>query len=296
MECLRTVSYSISINGSPTMPFEAKRGVRQGDPMSPLLFVLAMEYLTRILKQLKEEPNFNYHLRCEKLSIVRLIFADDLLLFCRGDVMSIQLLCECFNSFSKAFGLVANQNKSCMYFGRVSTTVDQEIIQATGFTISELPFRYLGVPLSSKRPSVNQCQPLLDKMLGKVFPLPKKIIQMVEGICKRFLWTGDTNSSKEALVAWEKMCRPKSKGGLNITDLSTWNRKYGGTVSMDRTGTKGTGWNDELQWTTEHMKGKGSKTILYRMCITNVVYRYGWKEIEEFFSRKREAAKLLQDR
>nr|XP_016479252.1 PREDICTED: uncharacterized protein LOC107800574 [Nicotiana tabacum] len=47
---------------------------------------------------------------------------------------------------------------------------------------------------------------------------------MVEGICRKFLWTGDTNASKKALVFWEKMCRPKSKGGLNIIDLTTWNR------------------------------------------------------------------------
>ncbi|XP_019258106.1 PREDICTED: uncharacterized protein LOC109236386 [Nicotiana attenuata] len=60
--------------------------------------------------------------------------------------------------------------------------------------------------------------------LEQIFPLPKKIIQQVEAICRKFLWTGDTNSSKKALVAWDKLCRPKTKGGLNVTDLNTWNR------------------------------------------------------------------------
>ncbi|OIT19123.1 hypothetical protein A4A49_57378, partial [Nicotiana attenuata] len=220
MECLKIISYSISVNGSPTTPFEAKRGVRQGDPVSPLLFILAMEYLTRSLKQLKEEPNFNYHPRCEKLNIIQLSFADDLLLFWRGDGVSIQLLCECFNKFSKASGLVANQSKSCMYFGGVPADIQQDIIQATGFTIGAIPFRYLGVPLSSKRLSVSQCQPLLDKMPGKI----KQWITKFLSYAGRLQLIKNTNASKKALVAWEKICRPKSKGGLNITDLSIWNR------------------------------------------------------------------------
>lgn len=61
MTYVTKMSYSIVINGKPTTPFDAKRGVRQGDPLSPYLFVLAMEYLTRILKTLKDRPDFNYH-------------------------------------------------------------------------------------------------------------------------------------------------------------------------------------------------------------------------------------------
>lgn len=50
MACLRNVSYSIVINGKPTKPFDAKRGLRQGDPMFSFLFVMVMEYLCRSLK------------------------------------------------------------------------------------------------------------------------------------------------------------------------------------------------------------------------------------------------------
>ncbi|XP_070035312.1 secreted RxLR effector protein 78-like [Nicotiana tomentosiformis] len=53
MTCVQTVSYSIVVNGKETTPFAAKRGMRQGDPLSPYLFVIEMEYLTRLLKTLK---------------------------------------------------------------------------------------------------------------------------------------------------------------------------------------------------------------------------------------------------
>ncbi|XP_070029234.1 secreted RxLR effector protein 78-like [Nicotiana tabacum] len=88
ISCVTTVSYSITINGQPTKPFQAKKGLKQGDSLSPYLFVLVMEYFTRLLKTLKKDPNFNYHPKCSKLNIVQLSFADDRLLFCRGYAIS----------------------------------------------------------------------------------------------------------------------------------------------------------------------------------------------------------------
>lgn len=88
-----------------------KKGMRQGDPISPLIFVLVMEYLHRKLQGLKVIPNFNFHSKCEKVGIIEISFFDDLLLFSRGDFVYVQLLMNKYDEFSKATGLIVNPAK-----------------------------------------------------------------------------------------------------------------------------------------------------------------------------------------
>ncbi|XP_074316286.1 uncharacterized protein LOC141652637 [Silene latifolia] len=81
MNCVITTSYSIVLNGQSHGFFPGKRGLRQGDPLSPLLFTLCMEYLSRLLQVACEYQGFKYHPLCKCLKLSHLMFADDLLLF-----------------------------------------------------------------------------------------------------------------------------------------------------------------------------------------------------------------------
>lgn len=81
-------------------------------------------------------------------------FADDLLLFARGDNQSVALLQLCFDQFSTASGLKANLNKSSVYFGGVDTIEEALILQQLGYVKGDLPFRYLGVSLTTKKMKV----------------------------------------------------------------------------------------------------------------------------------------------
>ena len=87
--------------------------------MSPFLFAISMEYLSRLLKGLREDKQFKYHPRCSKLDITHLCFEDDLLLFARGDLDSVKAMQLCFSQFSQASGLQANLSKSSIYCGGV---------------------------------------------------------------------------------------------------------------------------------------------------------------------------------
>ncbi|KAL0444861.1 UNVERIFIED_CONTAM: LINE-1 retrotransposable element O protein [Sesamum latifolium] len=91
-ECVTTLSFSVCLNGSPHGYSRGVRGLRQGDPMSPFLFVLVMEVLTLILHQfIDQDGGFSYHWRCSEVQLFQLGFADDLLLLSRADSSSVHI-------------------------------------------------------------------------------------------------------------------------------------------------------------------------------------------------------------
>ena len=99
MLTVTSVTYKFNINGHHTRTIQVKCGIRQRDPISPLLFVIIMEYLNKCLRKMHRNPNFNHHAKCEKFHITNLSFAYDLLLFSRGDYVSNNLMMEAFNTF-----------------------------------------------------------------------------------------------------------------------------------------------------------------------------------------------------
>lgn len=221
--------------------------------MSLFLFAIVMEYLSRLLHNLKENREFKFHPRCGKLGISHICVADDLLLSSRGDLESVTVMQ--FNDFSKASGLHADQGKSSVYFGGVSQDEQGEILARLGFTKGEFPFKYIGIPLSTQKISLIQWQLLITKITKRIsswtakklsyagraqliqsvlfdiqaywaqlFMIPSKAIKMIEAYCRSYLWSGSNTITKKALVAWETLCSPKCMGGLNITNLKLWNK------------------------------------------------------------------------
>lgn len=184
--------------------------------------------------------DFNYPPGCEKLHNIHICFADDLLMYCRANMVSVTLMNHAFMRFSEPSGLQANKDKSLVYIVRVHDHTKQEIVDALGFSVGTLPFRYLGVPLASKKLEANAYLPLIKKITDKItcwsakllsyagtiqlievdlfgvqtywaqiFLLPKKVIKVIEQLCRTFLWTGSVTISKKAFVSWKTSSHPK---------------------------------------------------------------------------------------
>jgi len=100
------------MNGHESEPFEGGKGLRQGDPLSPLLFVISIEYLSRLLKQASKQQDCKFHPNCKQLRLTRLMFTDDLILFSRAHPTSLQHIMNALREFHDCAGLKANLAKS----------------------------------------------------------------------------------------------------------------------------------------------------------------------------------------
>ena len=115
-----------------------------------------------------EHPQFHFHTRCRTIRLNHLCFADDLLMFCKGDITSVSLLLEGFNLFSNTTGLQANPCKSSVYYCGISNADKEGISVVSGFSFGELPFRYLGVPISTRKLQAGECDQLVNKMVARI--------------------------------------------------------------------------------------------------------------------------------
>ncbi|XP_062080078.1 uncharacterized protein LOC133784822 [Humulus lupulus] len=217
MVCLRNTSYSLLMNGRVQGKFKGKKGLRKGDPMSPLLFVLIMEYMTRRLQLVALEPSFRFHPMCKSLKLINLCFADDLILFCKGTHSAVLSLKNALDDFSSATGLTINSAKSQIFFGGVSSAVRNIITQEMNLMESSFPLKS------------NAAHPLgfiwSPKLLDEHLYFTSECCQGNRELCRSFLWGSAGLRSKPHLASWQKVCLPKAYGGLGFRDGALWNRE-----------------------------------------------------------------------
>lgn len=91
-ECITTASFTVAINGSSGGHFRNTKGLRQGDPLSPYLFVLSMEVLSQLLHSRFQAGEIHYHPQTSLLHISHLMFADDIMIFFDGGSYSCTVL------------------------------------------------------------------------------------------------------------------------------------------------------------------------------------------------------------
>jgi retron-type reverse transcriptase len=244
---------AVLLNGVPSRQFFCKRGVRQGDPLSPLIFVLAADLLQSAINKAFREgllkapftPDYGMD-----YPIVQ--YADDTLIIMPAEQDQVRVMKEILERYANSTGLKINFHKSSMIPINLSNINAQRIAPLIGCNIASMPFTYLALPLGTTKPSVQDLMPLVDRIerrvsatfmlmsySGKVslinslltsiatftmcsIQLHPKILEHIEKIRRHCLWVKKNEEGEEkcnSLVAWDRVCRPKNKGGLGILNL-----------------------------------------------------------------------------
>ena len=165
---ITTPKFSICVNGELTGFFASKRGVRQGDPLSPFLFLIVMEAFSRSPSKAVLHPRIDFHPKCKAINLSHLCFADDIFLFGKGNVTSVKITMDELAKFEAFSGMQVNKQKSVAFLVGVNDSVKDTILIMTGFSLGSLPMKYLGVPLISSKLSHSDCQPLLGKIMARI--------------------------------------------------------------------------------------------------------------------------------
>ena len=166
--CVCSATFSLGFNGSSYGYFRGSRGLRQGDPLSPYLFVLAMNCLSHSLNKAAKEGKFNYHSKCKRTELTHLSFADDLLIFSDGSPRSVNNILEVLRDFEARSGLRISMEKTSLYAAGLKPHELAQLTAATGLSLGVLPVRYLGVPLCTKKLTMLHCAPLLLSIKSKL--------------------------------------------------------------------------------------------------------------------------------
>ncbi|XP_020586152.1 uncharacterized protein LOC110028584 [Phalaenopsis equestris] len=238
--------HSIFINGSSHGFFSASRGIKQGDPLSPTIFILAFDYLSRSLNELaSRKPHSLYSHRSSTL-INHLAFVDDIIIFSKASKAVVKLFMQNLESFQDVSGMKLNKQKCISNFSKqCKNDLNTWVTDFIGFKNSYFPMKYLGAFLIKGRAKNIQFDHIIDKVQSKLqawensflsnggkitllksvlSAIPSYLRQMnilkkssqrlLEGIFNRFLWAGQRK--QKHWTSWAKVCKPHEEGGLGF--------------------------------------------------------------------------------
>ncbi|KAL5543298.1 hypothetical protein UlMin_011008 [Ulmus minor] len=257
MACISSVTYSFQFNGKRFGHLTPSRGLRQGDPLSPYLFLLCGEGLSSLLHRY-EQNEVLQGLRCGMRgpTISHLLFADDSLFFLEAKLSACAAVKEILRFYEAASGQVVNLSKSAVCFGPNTPESDAaQMVALLGVPKVSCHEKYLGLPCFSGKNKQGLFSSIRDRVWNKLcgwkskllsaggrevlskaiiqaiptyamnlFKLPSSLIKELHRLSAQFWWGGEHGKRKMHWCTWEKLCCHKADGGMGFRDLSLFNK------------------------------------------------------------------------
>ena len=246
---------AVVLNGVPGKWIQCRKGLRQGDPLSPYLFILVADLLQQMVLSASMQGLLQHPI-VDSLPCPVLQYADDTLLVVKADPDQLAHLKALLDQFSSFTGLHINYDKSTFVPIGVEPSLAAEMAQLFGCQVSSFPQTYLGLPLNSTklrladhRPLVAAVESYIPGWCGKLLSpsgrtvlanavlgaravyamcstlLHKGTIEAIDARRRAFIWTGDiTCSGGQCKAAWELVCWDRARGGLGIKRLDLQNK------------------------------------------------------------------------
>lgn len=228
-----------------------KTGVRQGDPISPMLFVIAADLLQSITSDMLARGELSLPISTNDPDFPIVQYADDTLLILPAVDSQLLALKDMLIDFQASTRLKVNFQKSCILPINVEASETARLASLFGCQVGTLPFTYLGLPVGTTRPKIQGLVPVVDRMERRLtatscllsqgsrlqlvlstlssMPIyflcrPVGIIKQLERIMRQCLWRGNSDNPNQSLLAWPLVCKPKEYGGMGILNLAIQNK------------------------------------------------------------------------
>ncbi|XP_056842864.1 uncharacterized protein LOC130495483 [Raphanus sativus] len=256
IQCISSVTYSFLINGLPRGKVVLSRGIRQGDPLSPYIFIMCSEVLSGLCNRAQEEgliQGIKVARGCPSIS--HLLFADDTMFFLSANEANCDALKSILDSYESASGQSINRDKSAITFSkRAPATLKSSIMDKLQIQKEGGVGKYLGLPEHFGRRKRDLFSSIVDRIKQKArswstkflssarklvmlqsvlsampsysmtcFMLPKSLCKRLQSVVTRYWWDNKEGERKMAWVAWDKIATPKAVGGLGLRDFEKFN-------------------------------------------------------------------------
>ncbi|XP_060190651.1 uncharacterized protein LOC132619914 [Lycium barbarum] len=207
--------YSVMINGQPHGFFHSTRGVKQGDLLSPLLFILSAEVLSRALNNLFDDPmDRGFGMPKWNANLNHLSYVDDAIIFTSANRYSLALVMEVLLNYETVSGQRMNRDKSCFYIKKKAYY--NELIKKVKDKLKNWKGKLMSFGGKVVLNSSLQSMPMY--LLSTMVPT-KYTIQELHRIFARFYWSNNEDKRNRHWSSWLNMCYPRHEGGMGFRSL-----------------------------------------------------------------------------